>query len=95
MEARDSFYQLFSLTEMGFKIISLLIILIIVIGIISIFVYRNRLSGKKIMFFGAELILLGFIFNVIQDFKIYMPSLSFITILLGALVSLIGLVKRD
>ncbi|MWV43319.1 hypothetical protein GRF59_06705 [Paenibacillus sp. HJL G12] len=95
MEQKDSFYQLFSLTELGFKIISALIILVIVIGIIAIFVYRHRISGKKIMFFGAELILVGFLFNFIQDFKIYMPSLSFVTILLGLLVSLIGLVKKD
>lgn len=95
MEYKDSFYQLFQLDELGFKIISLLLILVIVIGIIILFIYRNRISGKKMMFFGAELILLGFMFNVILDFKFQMPVLSFITILLGMLVSLMGLVKKD
>lgn len=95
MGLRNTLFNLFSLTELGFQIICLLIILVIVIGIIVLFVNRERLTGKRFMFFGAELIMLGFIFNYIPDFKFVMPSLSFITILLGMLVSVVGLAKKD
>ncbi len=95
MGTKDSFYRLFTLNEWGFKIISMLIILVIVIGIIVLFANHKRLNGQKFMFFGAELILLGFIFNAIQDFKFFMPSLSFISILLGMFISVIGLVKKE
>jgi hypothetical protein len=86
----------FQLTENGFFIINILLGFAIILGIvIALLFYRNNLSGKKIMFFGGELILLGLIFNMIVDYKVRYPSLSFMTILLGIVISLIGLCRKN
>ncbi|MBM7564169.1 hypothetical protein [Paenibacillus sacheonensis] len=88
--------KFFQLTENGFLWISLLIGLAVVVGLIAAFtVFRHRLSGKKLMFMGGQLIVLGAILNLIVDFKYHFPSAAFICILLGVVVSFIGLYRRD
>jgi hypothetical protein len=89
-------FNFFQLSENGFFIINILLGFVIVLGIvIALLFFRNNLSGKKIMFFGGELILLGLIFNMIVDYKVRYPSLSFMTILLGVVISLIGLCRKN
>jgi hypothetical protein len=89
-------FNFFQLNENGFFIINILLGLAIILGIIiALLFFRNNLSGKKLMFFGGELILLGFIFNMIVDYKVRYPSLSFMTILLGVVISLIGLCRKN
>jgi hypothetical protein len=97
MQGTSSFYDMFKLSETGLKIISILLFISIIVGIIIIVAnfFRRDLSGKKIMFFGGELILLGFIFNTVIDFRVRFPSLSFIIILLGTIISVAGLYKKD
>jgi hypothetical protein len=95
MGQQDFFYSLFSLSEFGFKLISILFMVTILVGLIAAILFRRNLNGKKIMLIGGELILLGLIFNIIIDFKVRYPSLSFITILIGTIVSFIGLCKKD
>ncbi|WP_342439464.1 hypothetical protein NSS79_11515 [Paenibacillus sp. FSL L8-0436] len=88
--------NLFYLSENGFLIISALLGITIIIGILlALSFFRKNLTGKKLMLFGAELIFLGLIFNAIVDYKVRYPSLSFLTILLGAIISVIGLLSKD
>ncbi len=47
------------------------------------------------MFFGAELIFIGYIFTTFLDFTLWFPSVSIITILLGVIISIYGLYKQD
>lgn len=96
MQQRYSFYDFFQLTESGFKIISVLLMITIILGIIvAVTFFRKNLNGKKIMLIGGELIFLGLIFNLIIDFKVRFPSLSFVTILLGTIICFIGLCRKD
>lgn len=89
--------RIIKLTENGFLIISFLIILSVIVGIfvVGLKMFKGTISGKKTMFFGAELILLGYIFATITDFKVIFPNLSFITILLGVMISVVGLSKLE
>jgi tryptophan-rich sensory protein len=98
MEAQpklDFFERLFYLSEPGFNFIFASILIVIVVGLLLTILFRKNLTDKKIMFFGFEFILLGFIFFNIVDFKVHYPSLSFITILLGIVISFIGLLKKS
>jgi ABC-type sulfate transport system permease subunit len=89
-------FNFFQLTENGFLVINILMAISIIFGIIiALLIFRNNLSGKKIMFLGGELIILGLIFNIIIDYKVRYPSLSFITILLGIVISIIGLCRKN
>ncbi|OAB47160.1 hypothetical protein PBAT_07735 [Paenibacillus antarcticus] len=56
---------------------------------------KGNISSKKIMFFGAELIFIGYIFTTFLDFTLWFPSVSIITILLGVIISIYGLYKQD
>lgn len=87
--------NIFQLSELGFKVISISIIVAIILGLIALFIFFRVLDGKKVMLFGLQFIVLGFVFNAIADFRMYYPSLSFITIFIGIIVSTIGLCKRD
>jgi hypothetical protein len=96
LQQRNFLDSLFYLSESGFRFISILLMVTIILGItVAVLFYRRNLTGKKIMLIGGELILLGLIFNIVVDFKIRFPSLSFITILLGTIISFIGLCRRD
>jgi hypothetical protein len=89
-------FNIFQLTENGFAFINILLGATVVLGIIiAVLFFSKNLSGKKIMFLGGELILLGLIFNMIIDYKVRYPSLSFITILLGVIISFIGLCYKE
>lgn len=89
--------ELFQLTQPGFLVLSFMIIFSMIVGVLIIMQrsIKGKISGKKIMLFGGELILLGYIFTTILDFKVRFPSLSFITILLGIIISIYGLCKKD
>ncbi|NMO98194.1 hypothetical protein [Paenibacillus lemnae] len=89
--------ELFQLNQTGFLVLSFMIIISIIVGILVLILKSiiGRISSKKIMLFGGELILLGYIFTTIADFQLRFPSLSFITILLGVIISIYGLIKED
>lgn len=97
MQDKPWYSELFQLTQLGFLVLSFMIILSIIVGtlVIILISFKGNISGKKIMFFGGELILLGYIFTTILDFKISFPSVSFITILLGIIISIYGLCIQD
>ncbi|QHT62396.1 hypothetical protein GXP70_22035 [Paenibacillus lycopersici] len=96
MGERPFYEKMFTLTENGFLFLSAMTGLVIVIGLIAAFtVFRYRLTGKKLMFLGGQLIVLGAIFNLIVDFKFRFPSAAFICILLGIAVTFLGLFRKD
>ncbi|QHW33847.1 hypothetical protein GZH47_25655 [Paenibacillus rhizovicinus] len=96
MGSEPTYYKLFKLTENGFLFISALIGIVIVLGLIAAFtVFRHRLTGKKLMFLGGQFIVLGVISNKIIDFSIRFPSAAFICILLGIIITFIGLFYED
>ncbi|MDO7907666.1 hypothetical protein Q5741_14745 [Paenibacillus sp. JX-17] len=94
MEYQPGIYGWFPLTQTGFDVLSILFVAVLLVGIVVMAIRFNRLDGRKMMFFGGELILLGFFFSSFSSFQLQFPSLSLVTVLIGVVVSMAGLFKR-
>jgi hypothetical protein len=79
-----------------FYIISFIIYSLIFFGTALSFIkFKKNINGKKIMFWGLTLIVLGFGFLNVPEFKILFPLLNFLTLLLGIVLSYIGFCYKD
>lgn len=95
-EIQNKNFNILGLSETGFNIINIAMLAVFVIGILVVLLFfRKNINGRKLMFFGGELILLGLIFNIVDDYKVRYPALAFLTILVGLIVSIIGLCIKD
>jgi len=77
---------------MGLVIPTFLGISVLIVGLI-VTVLRNVVSGIKIMLLGINISLVGGIFAV--DPNSNLGSIEYLVVLLGLIISVIGLVKKD
>lgn len=75
------------------SLLGLIIILGLVIGIIIFFGFRNGASGLKLMLLGINVTLTGGIIAV--DPGASLGGIEYLIILLGVIISIIGLLKKD
>lgn len=87
---------MFHINMFGFYLIAFIIYILIFLGTALSFIkFKRNINGRKIMLWGFVLIVLGFGFLNVPEFKIGFPMLNFLTLLLGVVLSYIGFCYKD
>lgn len=78
---------MFHINMFGFQLIAFIIYILIFLGTaVSFIKFKQNINGQKIMLLGLGLIVLGFGFLNVPEFKIGFPLLNFLTLLLGVVI---------